>query len=141
MNGPNVTEEPVRLEGFGPKDLYQKREKIFTRFVGGFFQRLRFFTGWPLLTGYFLLPWFNWGGAQAVLFDLPARQFHIFTLTFYPQDFWLLDLTTMKSRRLTRLEPGGEMRTFDITPDGRRIVFDRLSENSDIVLIELKPMR
>ena len=78
MNGPNVTEEPVKLEGFGPKDLYQKREKIFTRFVGGFFQRLRFFTGWPLLTGYFLLPWFNWGGAQAVLFDLPARQFSKF---------------------------------------------------------------
>ena len=31
------------------------------------------------------------------------------------------------------------MRTFDITPDGKRIVFDRLSEDSDIVLIELKP--
>ncbi len=90
MNGPEVTEEPVRLEGFGPKDLYQKREKIFTRFVGGFFQRLRFFTGWPLLMGYFLLPWMNWDGRQAVLFDLPARQFHIFTVTFYPQDFWLL---------------------------------------------------
>jgi cytochrome c oxidase accessory protein FixG len=91
MNGPNVTEEePVRLEGFGPKDLYQKREKIFTRFVGGFFQRLRFFTGWPLLTGYFLLPWLSWDGRQSVLFDLPARQFHIFSLTFYPQDFWLL---------------------------------------------------
>lgn len=90
MNGPNVSEEPVRLEGFGPKDLYQQREKIFTRFVGGFFQRLRFFTGWPLLMGYFLLPWINWGERQAVLFDLPARQFHIFSLTFHPQDFWLL---------------------------------------------------
>ena len=90
MNGPEVTEEPIKLEGFGPQDLYQKREKIFTRFVGGFFQRLRFFTGWPLLMGYFLLPWINWGERQAVLFDLPARQFHIFTLTFYPQDFWLL---------------------------------------------------
>ena len=91
MNGPNVTEEePVRLEGFGPKDLYQRREKIFTRFVGGFFQRLRFFTGWPLLSGYFLLPWINWEGRQSVLFDLPAREFHIFGLTFFPQDFWLL---------------------------------------------------
>ena len=83
-------EEPIRLEGFGPKDLYQHREKIFTRFVGGFFQRLRFFTGWPLLAGYFLLPWVNWQGRQAILFDLPARQFHIFSITFYPQDFWLL---------------------------------------------------
>jgi cytochrome c oxidase accessory protein FixG len=90
VNGPGTTEEPVRLEGFGPRDLYQRREKIFTRFVGGFFQRLRFFTGWPLLAGYFLLPWVNWDGRQAVLFDLPARQFHIFSLTFFPQDLWLL---------------------------------------------------
>lgn len=30
------------------------------------------------------------------------------------------------------------MRTFDITPDGKRIVFDRLRDNSDIVLIDLK---
>jgi hypothetical protein len=29
------------------------------------------------------------------------------------------------------------MRTFDVTPDGQRIVFDRLSEDSDVVLIEL----
>ena len=53
------------------------------------------------------------------------------------QDFWLLDLATMKSRRLTQLNPTATMRTFDITPDGKRIVFDRLSEDSDIVLIEL----
>jgi serine/threonine protein kinase len=55
------------------------------------------------------------------------------------QDFWLLDLDTMSSRRLTRLDPTATMRTFDITPDGKRIVFDRLSEGSDIVLIELAP--
>jgi len=30
------------------------------------------------------------------------------------------------------------MRTFDVTPDGKRIVFDRGSEDSDIVLIELE---
>ena len=53
------------------------------------------------------------------------------------QDFWLLDLATMKSRQLTRLDPSATMRTFDITPDGQRIVFDRLGWTSDIVLIEL----
>lgn len=92
MNGPagDNQAEPIRLEGFADRDLYQRREKIFTRFVGGFYQRLRFFTGWPLLAGYFLLPWLDWGGRQAVLFDLPARQFHIFNITFWPQDLWLL---------------------------------------------------
>ena len=51
-------------------------------------------------------------------------------------DFWLLDLGTMKSRRLTRLDHLGTLRTFDITPDGKQIVLDRLRDNSDIVLIE-----
>ena len=53
------------------------------------------------------------------------------------QDFWLLDLKTLKSRPLTRLENRAAMRTFDVTPDGKQIVFDRLRTNSDIVLIDL----
>jgi hypothetical protein len=53
------------------------------------------------------------------------------------QDFWMLDLPTRKSRQLTRLNNTTEMRTFDITPDGKQVVFDRLRENSDIVLIDL----
>jgi len=74
----------------GEIDLYERREKIYTRKIEGFFQRVRLFTGWPLLLGYFLLPWINWDGRQAVLFDLPARKFHILGLTFWPQDFPLL---------------------------------------------------
>ena len=53
------------------------------------------------------------------------------------QDFWLLDLATKKTRPLTNLNNSAAMRTFDITPDGKQIVFDRLRENSDIVLIDL----
>jgi Tol biopolymer transport system component len=52
------------------------------------------------------------------------------------QDFWLLDLTTMSTRRLTRLKERAAMRTFDITPDGKQIVFDRERENSAVVLID-----
>jgi serine/threonine protein kinase len=57
--------------------------------------------------------------------------------TMAEQDFWLLDLGTMRSRRLTRLSSSAAMRTFDIAPDGSRIVFDRLSNDSDILLIDL----
>jgi hypothetical protein len=52
-------------------------------------------------------------------------------------DFWLFDLATGEQRQLTRLSDRGRLRAFDITPDGKRIVFDRSRENSDIVLIEL----
>ncbi len=74
----------------GEIDLYQKRERIYTRKVEGFFQKVRLYTGWPLLLGYFLLPWLSWNGQQLVLFDLPARKFHILGLTFWPQDFPML---------------------------------------------------
>ena len=57
--------------------------------------------------------------------------------TMAEQDFWLLGLRTMRSRRLTQLSSSALMRTFDITPDGSRIVFDRLKEDSDILLIDL----
>ncbi|PWU11402.1 MAG: hypothetical protein C5B51_02675 [Terriglobia bacterium] len=53
------------------------------------------------------------------------------------QDFWLLDLATMKTRQLTRFENRATMRSFDVTPDGKQIVFDRLRENSEVVLIDL----
>ena len=52
-------------------------------------------------------------------------------------DFSLLDLATGTSRVITRLDNQGALRTFDITPDGKSIVFDRMRQNSNIVLIEL----
>ena len=52
------------------------------------------------------------------------------------QDFWLLDLATGKTRVLTQLDSRAIMRHFDISPDGKTILFDRLQENSDVVLIE-----
>ena len=52
-------------------------------------------------------------------------------------DFMLFDFATRTSRLLTRLANQGSLRTFDITPDGKHIVFDRSRQNSNIVLIEL----
>jgi Tol biopolymer transport system component len=59
-------------------------------------------------------------------------------LPFIPAlDFWRVDLTTGTQRQLTRLSYRGAIATFDITPDGPAIVFDRTLQNSDIVLIDL----
>jgi cytochrome c oxidase accessory protein FixG len=74
----------------GEIDLYEHRERIYTRRIEGFFQRIRLFTGWPLLIGYLLLPWLSWNGRQSILFDLPERKFDILGMTFWPQDFPLL---------------------------------------------------
>jgi len=55
------------------------------------------------------------------------------------QDFWLLDLATQQLRQLTKLRPGFDTKSFDISLDGKQILFDRYRENSDIVLIDLPP--
>jgi hypothetical protein len=47
--------------------------------------------------------------------------------------------TTRQLAELTWNTGQGEIRAFDITSDGKQIIFDRLSENSDIVLIDLPP--
>jgi len=52
------------------------------------------------------------------------------------QNFFRVNLATKEMRQLTNFTNTTPMRTFDITPDGKQIVFDRLRENSDIVLIE-----
>ncbi|WP_254432203.1 cytochrome c oxidase accessory protein CcoG [Aquisalimonas sp. 2447] len=72
--------------------MYAAREKIHPREVDGTFQRLRHLAVIVLLGIYYGLPWITWDARQAVLFDLPARQFHIFALTFWPQDFVYLAL-------------------------------------------------
>ena len=70
--------------------LYAARQKIYPREIQGRFQNLRVYAVWALLGLYYVLPWISWNGRQAVLFDLPARKFHIFALTLWPQDFFFL---------------------------------------------------
>ena len=66
---------------------YAKHEKVYPRAVTGLFATYRLLGVLVLLGGYYLVPWLQWVGHQAVLFDLPARKFYIFSLTFWPQDF------------------------------------------------------
>jgi polyferredoxin len=72
--------------------FYVSERKVYPRDVSGRFDRLRKVAVAWLLGMFYLFPWLRWDGRQAVLFDLPARKFHVFGLTFWPQDFPLLAL-------------------------------------------------
>lgn len=72
------------------KPVYGPKEKIQVREIQGLFQKIRSYTLWGLMILFFATSWLNWGDRQAILFDLPARQFHFFGITFWPQDFFLL---------------------------------------------------
>jgi Tol biopolymer transport system component len=53
------------------------------------------------------------------------------------QNFWMVELETGQRRQLTNLKPGYSITSFDVSPDGKQIIFDRVRQNSDIVLIDL----
>ncbi|HSP32364.1 MAG TPA: cytochrome c oxidase accessory protein CcoG [Halomonas sp.] len=72
------------------QEMYAKRRHIYVREIKGIFQKLRRSANWALMLIFFLLPWINIGDRPLILFDLPNREFHIFTATFYPQEFILL---------------------------------------------------
>ena len=67
--------------------LYQKQKKIYARAVSGWFAGWRWTLVWATQLLFYGLPWLQWNGRQAVLFDLGARRFYIGGLVLYPQDF------------------------------------------------------
>ncbi|MDO6747919.1 cytochrome c oxidase accessory protein CcoG [Gilvimarinus sp. 1_MG-2023] len=75
-------------------NLYEAEDKIYTRRITGFYQKLRRYTGLPLIAGFILLPWLMIDSRPAILFDLPERKFHVLWTTFWPHDgmylAWLL---------------------------------------------------
>ncbi len=73
-------------------EFYAKRKKIYARRAHGAFARLRIIAAVVLLGIFYITPWLMYDGRQAVLLDLPARQFHIFGITFFPQDAFYLAL-------------------------------------------------
>jgi cytochrome c oxidase accessory protein FixG len=84
-------------------DLYAEAEywhvntggqKIHVKRMGGRFRNLKRWAGsfWLI---FFLGPFMRWDDRQAVLFDIPNRQYHIFGATVLPQDFWMLSLVLL----------------------------------------------
>ncbi len=102
---PNPSTSPaVNVEtddDFAEVSLYESRRKIQTRSVTGTFSTLRWAAVWFTQVLFYALPWFNWNGRQAVLFDLLSRRFYLGGLVLYPQDFiYLTGLLVMAALSL-----------------------------------------
>ena len=67
--------------------LYEARQEIYARAVSGVFARWRWALVFITQLVFYGGPWLIWNGRQAVLFDLVARKFYIFSIVFWPQDF------------------------------------------------------
>jgi serine/threonine protein kinase len=81
-----------------------------------------------------------YGGAERQGYRFLPDGKSLLYLPAQTDDFWILDFASKQSRQIARLTRRADKHAFDITPDGKQIVFDRVSETSDIVLIDI-PLR
>ena len=53
------------------------------------------------------------------------------------KDLWLMNLDTGVERQLTSMPADFDIGDFDLSPDGREVVLERVQERSDVVLLDL----
>jgi Tol biopolymer transport system component len=76
-------------------------------------------------------------GARHLAFLPGGRALLLLRGEIQHKDLWLIDLETGAQRQLTNLTPDFDIRDFDISPDGREVVLERVQERSDVVLLDL----
>src|SRR6266545_8374561 len=87
MNDSLKNRELLESDRFIEEALYEVREKIYPRAVGGWFAGWRVAMVLATQIVFYGTPWLSWNARQAVLFDLAARKFYVFGLVLWPQDF------------------------------------------------------
>jgi Tol biopolymer transport system component len=75
-------------------------------------------------------------GARRVRFLEQDHALVVMRGTLQHKDLWLIDLDTGAERQLTRLAPDFNIHDFDISPDGRELVLERVEDRSDVVLLD-----
>ncbi len=83
----NIKIHPAKHSG---SENYKPRDQIYVRKVTGFFQQLRQKMNFFFLAAFTLLPWLQYNGHQAILFDIMEQRFTLWGLTLWPQDLTLL---------------------------------------------------
>jgi Tol biopolymer transport system component len=76
-------------------------------------------------------------GARHLAFLPGGRTLMLLRGDIQHKDLWLIDLETGTERQLTHLPADFDIRDFDVSPDGREVVLERLQERSDVVLMDL----
>jgi len=66
--------------------LYEKRKPIYAKAVRGVFDNWRIALVLFTQIIFYVSPWLQWNGRQAILLHLVERKFYIFGLVFWPQD-------------------------------------------------------
>ena len=76
-------------------------------------------------------------GARHLVFLAGGHALVILRGDLEHKNLWLIDLETGAERQLTNLTPDFDVRDFDISPDGRDVVLERVQERSHVLLLDL----
>jgi len=76
-------------------------------------------------------------GARHVAFLAGGQTLVVLRGEIQHKDLWLVELSTGAQRQLTNFPPDFNILDFDISPDGRDLVVERVQEHSDVVLMDL----
>lgn len=71
-------------------ERYKPGDQIYVRKNSGFFQKLRQRMNLVYFAFFAIIPWLQYNGHQAVLFDISEQRFTLWSLTLWPQDLTLL---------------------------------------------------
>ena len=75
--------------------IHPEGERIHPKKAEGRFAKLRIAAVLATQFVFYVIPWFNWSGRQAVLFNIPDRHFFIFGLSLGMGDLIYLALLLM----------------------------------------------
>ena len=75
------------VQNLGDETIHAKR-------MGGKFRNFKWIAI-ILWTPFFIGPYLTWNDKQAILFDMENRQYHLFDLTIFPQDIWMLTMVLL----------------------------------------------
>ncbi|MFT5717598.1 MAG: cytochrome c oxidase accessory protein FixG [Oleiphilaceae bacterium] len=81
---------PVKIHKPADTANYSARSRIYVRAVKGTLENFRRFFGLIFLSLFAAIPWLQYNGNQAVLFDIGEQRFNIFAMTLWPQDLTIL---------------------------------------------------
>lgn len=76
-------------------------------------------------------------GARHLMLLRDGRSLVILDGEIQHKNLWLVDLQTGAKRQLTNFPDDFDVRDFDISPDGREVVLERVEQPSDVVLLDL----
>ena len=84
----NLYEEGEQwVQNLGDETIHAKR-------MPGVFRNFKWLAI-ALWSPFFIAPYLTWNDKQAILFDVENRQYHLFDITIFPQDIWMLTMVLL----------------------------------------------